>query len=182
MKKPDYLFEVSWEVCNKIGGIHTVISTKAISVLDELKDHYFTIGPDVWRESDPHPEFEEDSTLFSDWREHALKNGIRVRIGRWKIAGKPMAVLVDFTSLFNQKDEVFKNLWETYRLDSLSGQWDYTEPTLFGYAAGKAIEDYILYHDLGNHKVAAHFHEWQTGAGLLYLEQLSGRWDECTNK
>ena len=24
---PDYLFEVSWEVCNKVGGIHTVVST-----------------------------------------------------------------------------------------------------------------------------------------------------------
>ena len=22
---PDYLFEVSWEVCNKVGGIHTVV-------------------------------------------------------------------------------------------------------------------------------------------------------------
>jgi hypothetical protein len=49
---PDLLFEVSWEVCNKVGGIHTVVSTKAISVLNELKDNYILIGPDVWRESE----------------------------------------------------------------------------------------------------------------------------------
>ncbi len=69
MNRPDYLFEVSWEVCNKIGGIHTVISTKALSVVKELNDHYITIGPDVWRENQEHPEFEEDRGLFPDWRE-----------------------------------------------------------------------------------------------------------------
>ena len=58
MKKPDYIFEVSWEVCNKVGGIHTVISTKALSVEKEMKDHYITMGPDVWRENKEHPEFQ----------------------------------------------------------------------------------------------------------------------------
>ena len=33
---PDYIFEVSWEVCNKIGGIHTVISTKSLTLVNEL--------------------------------------------------------------------------------------------------------------------------------------------------
>ena len=26
---PDYIFESSWEVCNKVGGIYTVLSTRA---------------------------------------------------------------------------------------------------------------------------------------------------------
>jgi len=148
MNRPDYLFEVSWEVCNKIGGIHTVISTKALSVVKEMKDHYITIGPDVWRESKEHPEFEEDNTLFVDWKENSVKEGIRVRIGRWKIAGRPIAVVLDFTTFFNQKDNIFKSLWETYKLDSISGQWDYVEPTLFGYAAGKVIESFTRYYEV----------------------------------
>ena len=135
MKKPDYIFEVSWEVCNKVGGIHTVISTKALNVVKAMADQYITIGPDVWRESGEHPEFEEDSTLFADWREHAAREGIRVRIGRWKIAGRPIAVVLDFTTFIHRKDEIFKNLWESYKLDSISGHWDYIEPALFGYAA-----------------------------------------------
>jgi len=175
MNRPDYLFEVSWEVCNKIGGIHTVISTKALSVVREMKDQYITIGPDVWRESMEHPEFEEDSSLFSDWKESAVKDGIRVRIGRWKIAGRPIAVVLDFTTFFNQKDDIFKSLWETYKLDSLSGQWDYVEPTLFGYAAGKVIESFSRYYDVEGKNIVAQFHEWQTGAGLLYLEQNQPR-------
>ena len=115
MRKPDYLFEVSWEVCNKVGGIHTVISTKALSVVEELADHYFTIGPDVWRESKEHPEFEEDRALFPDWKESAAREGLWVRIGRWKIAGRPIAVVLDFTTFIQRKDEIFKNLWESYK-------------------------------------------------------------------
>ncbi len=157
-------------MCNKIGGIHTVISTKALTVVEQLGGHYITIGPDVWRENQEHPEFEEDLTLFSDWREQSARDGIRVRTGRWKIAGRPLAVLVDFTPFFNQKDEIFASLWESYKLDSLSGQWDYIEPALFGYTAGKAIESFIRFYDLDEKKIVAHFHEWQTGAGLLYLE------------
>jgi phosphorylase/glycogen(starch) synthase len=175
MNRPDYLFEVSWEVCNKIGGIHTVISTKALSVVKELGDHYITIGPDVWRENMEHPEFEEDLTLFSDWRESSAKEGIRVRIGRWKIAGRPIAVVLDFTTFFNQKNDIFKGLWETYKLDSISGQWDYTEPALFGYAAGKVVESFSRFYDLVDDNIVAQFHEWQTGAGLLYLEQHQPR-------
>jgi phosphorylase/glycogen(starch) synthase len=171
MNRPDHLFEVSWEVCNKIGGIHTVISTKAQTVVEQLGDQYITIGPDVWRESQEHPEFEEDASHFPGWREQAGREGIRVRTGRWKIAGKPLAVLLDFTPFFNQKNEIFSSLWESYKLDSLSGQWDYIEPALFGYAAGKAIESFTRFHDLDEKKIVAHFHEWQTGAGLLYLEQ-----------
>jgi len=175
MNRPDYLFEVSWEVCNKIGGIHTVISTKALSVVKEMKDQYITIGPDVLRESNEHPEFEEDSSLFSDWRENSVKEGIRVRIGRWKISGRPIAMLLDFTAFFNQKDDIFKSLWETYKLDSISGQWDYVEPSLFGYAAGKVVESFSRYYDVEGKNIVAQFHEWQTGAGLLYLEQHQPR-------
>ena len=168
---PDYLFEVSWEVCNKIGGIHTVISTKAISAMKDLKDNYLVIGPDVWRDSEEHPEFIEDLSLFADWRESAAQKGIMVRTGRWKISGSPIAIIVDFTPFFPQKDEIFSDLWEQYKLDSISGQWDYVEPTLFGYATGKTIESFIAYYGLENKKVVAQFHEWMTGGGLLYLKE-----------
>uniref|UniRef100_A0A5F5PS58 Glycogen [starch] synthase n=1 Tax=Equus caballus TaxID=9796 RepID=A0A5F5PS58_HORSE len=39
------LFEVSWEVTNKVGGIYTVIQTKAKTTADEWGDNYFLIGP-----------------------------------------------------------------------------------------------------------------------------------------
>jgi glycogen phosphorylase/synthase len=68
---PDYLFEVSWEVCNKVGGIHTVIATKALSVVSELKNNYILIGPDLIKEESGNPEFVEDPKLFYAWRRQA---------------------------------------------------------------------------------------------------------------
>ncbi len=169
--KPDYLFEVSWEVCNKVGGIHTVISTKALSIINDLKDNYILIGPDVWRDTEHNPEFIEDQQLFSSWKNKALEEGLRLRVGRWNIIGKPIAIVVDFTSFITQKDEIFKDFWENYKLDSITGQWDYIEPALFGYAAGKIIESFTDFHLSQRHRIVAQFHEWMTGTGLLYLKK-----------
>ena len=167
---PDYLFEVSWEVCNKIGGIHTVIATKAKTAGEKFGDHYIVIGPDCSGDSTS-PEFEEDANLMKQWRQSLYEAGVRVRIGRWKIEGSPIAILADFTSLFAQKDEILKHLWESYHVDSISGQWDYVEPVLFGRIAGVIIKSFVENFCTSTDKVAAHFHEWMTASGGLYLRE-----------
>ena len=165
---PDFLFEVSWEVCNKVGGIHTVISTKAQAVTRKFADRYILLGPDLSHEG-VNPEFEEDPALLKAWRQKLYNEGVRVRVGRWKIKGEPTAVLVDFSSLIPRKDEILKSLWESYHVDSISGQWDYIEPVLFGWAAGVVIASYVETFCAPTDKAAAHFHEWMTAAGGLYL-------------
>ena len=167
---PDYLFEVSWEVCNKVGGIHTVLATKALYLKEQLKKHHIHIGPDVWRHTATNPEFTEDPILFGAWKRAAAEQGIIVRIGRWNVPGKPIAILVDFTHFITRKDEILGKLWEKFGVDSLNGNWDYIESALFGYAAGKVIESFVKYNVQPNRKVVAQFHEWMTGAGLLYLK------------
>ena len=170
---PYLLFETSWEVCNKIGGIYTVIATKAPSIKTALSDNVIYIGPDVWRRDEENPDFEEDKTLFHDWQDHISGSDIKVRCGRWKIPGRPIAFLVDFSTLIPRKDEIFAKFWETYELDSLTGGWDYIEAALFGYAVGRAIESFTdFYHDT-NKGVIAQFHEWMTGSGVLYLKDKS---------
>ena len=169
--KPDYVFEVGWEVCNKVGGIHTVISTKAQSMSNEYGDHFILIGPDVWKETRKNPEFTEDAHLFRQWKERALLEGLNIRIGRWNIPSKPIVILLDFTTFFPRKNEILAEFWETYNLDSISGGWDYIEPVMFGYGAGKVIESFYQYHFTSRERIIAHFHEWMTGAGILYLEK-----------
>jgi len=169
IKRPDYLFEVSWEVCNKVGGIYTVISTKAQTLVEEMGSNYLLIGPDVWRDAAVNPEFIEDKKIFKSWRDKAAEEGLRIKIGRWNIIGNPIAIIVDFATFINQKDSIFSKLWETYKLDSISGQWDYIEPALFGYAAGRVIESFTKFNLSIRDKVVAQFHEWMTGAGILYL-------------
>ncbi|MCK5535721.1 MAG: alpha-glucan family phosphorylase, partial [Bacteroidales bacterium] len=169
--RPDYIFETSWEICNKVGGIHTVISTKALTLAKEFKDNLILIGPDLMRETGKNPEFEEDRAMFRAWRKKVENQGLKIRVGRWKIIGKPLVFLVDFSSLFARKDEIFAEFWEEYGLDSISGQWDYVEPAMFGYAAAQIIESFYLHHMNGREKVVAHFHEWMTGTGVLYLKK-----------
>ena len=169
---PDFLFEASWEVCNKVGGIHTVISTKAQTVTRKFGDRYILIGPDLSHEG-TNPEFEEDQALLKAWRQAVYSEGLRIRIGRWKIKGEPLAVLVDFTSLIPRKDEILTKLWESYHVDSLSGQWDYIEPVLFGYAAGTVIASYVKTFCSPTEKIVAHFHEWMSAAGGLYLRKYA---------
>jgi len=170
IENADYLFETSWEVCNKVGGIHTVISTKALTLTEKFKSNYILIGPDVWRDTNQNPEFQEDNQLFKSWRSHIAEEGIGVKIGRWNIAGNPIVIIVDFMTFVPQKDNIFKRFWELYKLDSLPGQWDYIEPALFGYAAGKVIESFTRFHLSIRDKIVAQFHEWMTGTGLLYLK------------
>ncbi len=167
--RPDYIFEVSWEICNKVGGIHTVLSTKS-KVLSENCKELVLIGPDLWRDSKEHPEFVEDTNLFTDWHRKADSEGIRIRTGRWNIPGKPKVLLVDFSDYISEKDSILFKFWEEYKLDSLTGQWDYIEPALFGYACAKAIESFVNFNLTVNDKVIAHFHEWMTGTGILYLK------------
>lgn len=168
---PDYIFETSWEVCNKISGIHTVVSTKAKTLAEELKDNYILIGPDVWKETHQNPEFIEDKFLYKSWREKAESEGLAIQVGRWNISGKPIVILVDFTPYFSEKDKIFAHLWERYKLDSLSGGWDYVEPALFGYAAGMVIESFYNYYLSHHDKIIAQFHEWMTGTGVLFLKE-----------
>lgn len=170
--KPDYVFETSWEVCNMIGGIYTVLSTKAPVMKEKLGDQFITIGPDVWKETHQNPTFSEDKFMFAEWREMAAAKGLYVRIGRWNIESQPIAILVDFTNLFPEKNKIFAKLWERYQLDSINGEWDYVEPAMFGYAVGKVIESFYNHYLTYSDKVVAHFHEWMTGTGVLYLNEF----------
>jgi len=167
---PDWLFEVSWEVCNKVGGIYTVVSTKALFLRSQLDRHHIMIGPDVWMNTETNPDFTEDKNLYAGWKAQAAAEGIRVRIGHWNIPGRPVAILVDFKHYIPQANEILAELWTGFGVDSLSGNWDYRESALFGYAAGKAIESFYKHNLLPSDKVVAQFHEWQTGSGLLYLK------------
>ena len=167
--QPELLFEVSWEVCNKVGGIHTVIASKAKVLIESYQDRYIVIGPDTWRGEGQNPEFIEDPGLFRGWKKQAFSDHVQIKTGRWNITGQPIAIIVDYTPLIAQKNEILSKAWENYKLDSLSGQWDYVEAALFGYAAGQVIKSFVEYYR--HAPVMAHFHEWMTGMGVLYLKK-----------
>lgn len=175
MNQPDYIFETSWEVCNRVGGIYAVLSTRAASMQAEHPDNVFFFGPDFGDHSDIY--FKEDKKLLKEWK---MDNGqwkIPVRVGRWQVPGNPIAVLLKFDALWPQKNEIYGWAWEKFQVQSHAAYGDYDESCLFGYAAGMVMES--MYRYLINQKnqrnqkapkVCAHANEWQTAFSIFYLQ------------
>ena len=164
---PDYIFESSWEVCNKVGGIYTVLSTRAKTLQEALHDRIIFIGPDLGEANDLF--FKEDKTLYKDWKAQTVEDGLAVRVGRWKVPGEPVAVLVDFNQYYAEKNEIYTWLWEHYQVDSLHAYGDYDEASMFSYAAAKVVESFYGFYLDKSKKVIYHGNEWMTGLGLLYI-------------
>ena len=176
--KPDYIFESSWEVCNKVGGIYTVLSTRAKTLQEAHPDQVIFIGPGLWKREDGNytkeesPYFREDSALFAEWQWEAKQNGLTVRVGRWTVPGEPIAILVDFMPFFEKKNEIYGWLWEHYGVDSLHAYGDYDEASMFSYAAALVVESFYnsqLSTRNSQLKVVYHANEWMCGLGALYI-------------
>ena len=173
--KPDYIFESSWEVCNKVGGIYTVLSTRAKTLQEAHQDRVIFIGPGLWKREDGNytkeesPYFREDPSLFADWQWEAKENGLQVRVGRWTVPGEPIAILVDFVPYFEKKNEIYGWLWEKYQVDSLHAYGDYDEASMFSYAAALVVESFYSFNLCIKDKVIYHANEWMCGLGALYI-------------
>ena len=192
MKQPDYIFETSWEVCNRVGGIYAVLSTRAASMQAEHPDKVFFFGPDFGEHSDIY--FKEDKKLLKSWlsafdfKQSGLSS---IRIGRWQVPGEPIAILLKYDGLWPRKDEIYAWAWDKFQVQSHAAYGDYDESCLFGYAAGMVMESLykyltaqaILQHSAPTAKrsksaavsqqvkpaVCMHANEWQTAFSIFYL-------------
>jgi phosphorylase/glycogen(starch) synthase len=163
----NYLFEVSWEVCNKVGGINTVLKTKAKHAVNHFADNYILIGPDVGN----NPEFEENSEdIWEGIKKEIFNRGLTCRCGRWNTIGNPRVILVNYNNKY-PTDKLLFQLWQDYGVDSMTGSWDYIEPVLFSTAAGEVIQ--VIYETIvkEGEGAVAQFHEWMSGAGMLYIKK-----------
>ena len=192
MKQPDYIFETSWEVCNRVGGIYAVLSTRAASMQAEHPDKVFFFGPDFGEHSDIF--FKEDKSLLKGWIASCgleEKGVSSIRIGRWKVPGEPIAVLLRYDGLWAHKDEIYAWAWDKFQVQSHAAYGDYDESCLFGYAAGSVMES--LYQHLCVNRsvsrkggmsakrsvlsqqdkpaVCMHANEWQTAFSIFYLRE-----------
>ena len=168
---PGYVFESSWEVCNKVGGIYTVLSTHAKTLSGKLHDNLVFIGPDLWTETE-NPLFKENKRLLASWHKQAELEGLKIRIGRWQIPGTPIAVLVESAQFYVQKNDIYRWAWDNYQVDSLHAYGDYDEANMFSIAAAKVVESYYRFHKLKKEdNVVYHAHEWMACLGALYLQK-----------
>ena len=164
----DVLFEVSWEVCNKVGGIYTVVKSKASQMMNYYKENYFLIGPYFAKQALGKFSEEVPKDYCKGPFDELKKEGIICHCGKWLVEGNPNVILIDFEGFKQKINDIKKELWESYKIDSLRAAHDYDEPVAWSYAAGKLIEK--LANSFKDKKIAAHFHEWLSGAGVLYLK------------
>jgi len=164
----DYLFEVSWEVCNKVGGIYTVVKSKAYA-MKEFYKHYFLIGPYFPKKAMIELNEKEPPEQLKKAFEDVKKQGISCYYGTWDVEGSPDTVLIDFNSLIKRKNELKKELWESHKIDSINSKWDFEEPMIWSWAVGMllcAIES-----RLPDKKIIGHFHEWLSGFAIFHLKK-----------
>lgn len=168
---PDRIFESSWEVCNKVGGIHTVLSTHAKQLKVLYGEALCYIGPDLGSKQQK-AEFIESAGPLDEWCAHARRQDkLSIRCGRWNIPGEPLVILLDFKKYYASKNRIYAQFWEWYGVDSMEAYGDYDEACMFAYACGEVIRSWQDYHLKQQPKVVAHFHEWTTGLGLLYVKK-----------
>lgn len=170
MLTPDFIFESSWEVCNKVGGIYTVLSTRARTMQNLLQDKVVFIGPDFWQGKE-NPLFQENKSIMRGWKKAAQEEGLTVRCGRWNIPGNPLVILVDFNPFFEMKNEIYGQAWNDFQVDSLHAYGDYDEASMFSYAAARVVESYYNYALKKMQNVVYQAHEWMTCLGALYIQK-----------
>ena len=168
--KPDYIFETAWEVCNKVGGVYTVLSTRAKILQSLVKDKILFFGPDILAHK-ANANFIEDKNLFIAWRNHAINfDGLNIRVGRWNIPGKPIAILVDSHSIYSQKDNLYGMMWNDFQVNSLHAYGDYDECCMFAVCVAKVVESFYRFNNLSESNVIFHANEWQTAMAALYIQ------------
>ena len=167
---PSVIFETSWEVCNKVGGIYTVLSSRANTLQQSHADKVFFIGPDVWQGKE-NPLFKENKRLLTKWKKAAAEAGVNARIGRWNVPGAPIAILVDFQPFFDVKNDIYAEAWDAFQVDSLHAYGDYDDASMFSYAAGKFVEAVVKAELLKGESIIYQAHEWMSGLGMLFLKK-----------
>jgi glycogen(starch) synthase len=169
MTKPGFLVEVSYEVCNQVGGIYTLLASKAPHMAGEYGKNYLLIGPYVHEKAVLEFEEQNPPAQLAGVIDGMMQYGVKCHYGRWLIDGSPNAVLVDYSGYYRNADDIKKGLWEFAGVDSLFSDSWYTDPLVWSTASGLLIEK-LVGSCIEDYSFIAHFHEWISGGGLLKLK------------
>jgi glycogen(starch) synthase len=170
------LFEIGWEVCWQLGGIYTVLRSKAPAMLQRWGDRYFMIGP--YNPQTAALEFEEQSPqgFIRNTLERLRTGGIDCHFGRWLIPGRPRVILLDYRGRFNRLDHDKFLLWKDHGIGTVAGDGEVNEVVAFGFTVAEffaALAREITGETPGqNPPIIAHFHEWMAGVAVPRISHL----------
>lgn len=170
LSEPPLLFECAWEVCWQLGGIYTVLRSKAEDMLEKWGDRYFLIGP--YNPATAAIEFEEKPTegFIRQALDRLRDAGMPCHYGRWMIAGRPRVILLDYRARYNSLDADKYALWKDHGISTYASDGEVNEVVAFGFAVAEFFKQ--LADILPGRRILAHFHEWMGGVAVPRIAHL----------
>ncbi|KAG1120119.1 hypothetical protein G6F42_012821 [Rhizopus arrhizus] len=172
------LFEIAWEVANKVGGIYTVIKTKVPVTVREFGDRYCLIGPLSYKTAPMEVEaLEPPSGIIRETLETMSAHGVKYLFGRWLVEGAPYVLLFDTGSVAHKLDEWKGDLWRVAGIPSPPSDQETNEAILFGYMVTWFLGDVANKYSAQSTEsdpspaIIAHFHEWLAGVAIPLIKK-----------
>lgn len=166
------LIEVAWEVCNQVGGIYTVIRSKAPAMTRNHSGHYCMVGPylnkNIMAELEP---LDDTADVFGLAASNLRKRGYEVIYADWLITGKPRVVLLNPNVVEEKVRNVLKYLlWKNHAI-STPDKNDLIDQVIgFAYLTKLFVDELVKI--AGNdYRLLAHFHEWMAGLPILDIKR-----------
>lgn len=164
------LFEIAWEVCWQLGGIYTVLRTKAACMQDRWGSNYCLIGP--YNPSTAAVEFEEQPTdgFLRETLDRLRHRGIPCHYGRWLIPGRPRVILLDYRARFGELHNDKYLLWADNNISTPANDGEVNEVVAFGFTVTEFFRE--LADVTKGRPTLAHFHEWMAGVAVPRIAHL----------
>jgi len=165
-----FLFEIGWEVCWQLGGIYTVLRSKAGTMMKRWGDRYFLIGP--YNPQTAAMEFEEQPAegIIRDVLDRLRQSGIPCHFGRWLIAGRPHVILLDYRARFGRMDSDKYFMWKDHGIELNSADGEVNEVVAFGFTVAEFFRHLC---DLApGRPLLAHFHEWMGAVAVPRIAHM----------
>ncbi|MBS3069735.1 glycogen/starch synthase [Candidatus Micrarchaeota archaeon] len=180
----EFLFEVSSEAARQIGGIYTVLQSKAPYMKKKYGANYCLVG---FLDEKSKSDLVEKKPPAQMARAFAALSplGIKFKYGLWAYGASVPVILVGAKEMGERRVEYFDGykkldkkanylkflLWKNFSIDSLmENSYDFTENVVWGFAVGMLLEELLKGKGFRGKKTVCHFHEWICAAALLYLK------------
>lgn len=166
------LFEVAWEVCWQLGGIYTVLRSKAPQMTRIWEDRYCLLGPyngntaSVELEEQPLP---DNPIGYAVAKLRGL--GVEVHYGRWLITGKPQCVLFNIGSVWSRLGEFKYLMWVDHRIGCPDNDGEVNNVVVLGFLVTMFLQQ-VCNAPGANLPILAHYHEWMGGLAALRVKHL----------
>ncbi len=167
-----FLVEVAWEVCNQVGGIYTVIRSKAPAMMENHGGNYCLVGPYLNKSIQAELESIEDSDdIFCIAATNLSKKGYDVIYAEWLITGKPRVVLLNPNAISEKTLNVIKYLlWKNHQISTPDSNQLMDQIIGFAYLT-KLFFDEVSLLVKDDQKLIGHFHEWLAGVPILDIKR-----------